>query len=465
MKNYITRLIKVAIALALTTSSVSQAATSLSKAQTQPNIVLFFADDMGWSSRTLRDPVYETPNIDKIALDGLEFENAYIPTPTCSPSRATLLTGLHPARIGMPRHIPQTKEFGFDKYGRTETSHNLWAKDPAQVPSVNWLDTEYVTYAEALKQQGYYNMFVGKWHLGHEGYHPIDQGFDKEIGASNWGHPHSYYPPYFKHSEVYKEVKDRYLTDQLTDDAVAFINTYDQAKPFMLSMWYYAIHTPFQGRKDLVKHFEQKGLTGNYAQHAALVSGIDESIGRVRAALAEKGLDKNTVIIFLSDQGGIFENKPFHGGKMVDTLYEGGARVPFIISWPGVTKAGTTNKSLVQSTDLFPTLVELAGGDPSQYHNLDGVSLLTTIKQNDTLLRGEPLYGYRAYQDLYASVREGDWKLLAYRSGTIKLYNIKRDIGEKNDVSKQHPRIVAKLSKKLVAWEKDMQLQQYSGVQ
>jgi arylsulfatase A-like enzyme len=230
-------------------------------------------------------------------------------------------------------------------------------------------------------------------------------------------------------------------------------------------MWYYAIHTPFEGRKDLDKHFQDKGLKGNEAHHAALVSGIDESIGRVRKALEDNGMDKNTVVIFLSDQGGILENKPFRGGKKVDTLYEGGARVPFIISWPGVTKAGTTNQSLVQSTDLFPTLVELAGGDPSQYENLDGVSLLSTIKQNNVLQRGEPLFGYRAYEDLYASVREGDWKLAAYRSGTTMLFNIKQDIGEKNDVSAQHPDIVSTLKAKLVDWEKDMKLQQYSGVQ
>ncbi|MDU0356426.1 sulfatase-like hydrolase/transferase [Paraglaciecola aquimarina] len=315
MKNSIAKLIQLSMTLALVAVPPAQAGGLFNKQKSQPNIVLFFADDMGWSSRTLRDPVYETPNIEQIALDGLEFESAYIPTPTCSPSRATLVTGQHPARIGMPRHIPHKKQYGFDKFGRTTQKYNFWEKDPAQVPSVNWLDTEYVTYAEALKEQGYYNLFVGKWHLGHEGYHPTDQGFDKQIGASNWGHPNSYYPPYFKNSDVYKDVKDRYLTDKLTDDAVEFIQTYDKSKPFMLSMWYYAIHTPFEGRKDLVKHFIDKGLSSKEAHHAALVSGIDESIGRVRKALKDSGMEQNTVVIFLSDQGGLLENKPFRGGK------------------------------------------------------------------------------------------------------------------------------------------------------
>jgi arylsulfatase A-like enzyme len=462
MKSIKSTLITASLLIAGITAVSSQAENVKS---TKPNVVLFFVDDMGWASRTMRDETYETPNIDQISRDGLEFESAYIPTPTCSPSRASLVTGQYAARIGMPRHIPHKKQYGFDKYGRTEQTHNVWEKDPAKVPSVNWLNTEYVTYAEALKKQGYYNMFIGKWHLGHEGYHPVDQGFDAQIGASNWGHPNSYYPPYFKHSEVYKNVKERYLTDKLTDDAVEFISGYDKEQPFMMSMWYYAIHTPFQGRKDLVKHFEDKGLTGKYAHHAALVSGIDESIGRVRAALEKKGLDKNTVIIFLSDQGGILENKPLHGGKKLDTLYEGGARVPLLVSWPGITQPGSKNNTPVQSTDLFPTLVELSGGNISTYKNLDGVSLLSAIKDGKAIKRDSPLFGYRAYEDLYASVRDGDWKLVAYRSGTVKLYNIIKDMGEKHDVSIANPKKVASLKTKLINWEKDMNLEQYSGVQ
>jgi arylsulfatase A-like enzyme len=471
MKAIKTTLITAGILLAGFTVTTLNAAPS-SKIKTvqpnqpnQPNVVLFFVDDMGWASRTIRDEVYETPNIDRIATDGLEFESAYIPTPTCSPSRAALVTGQHPARIGMPRHIPHKAKYGFDKFGRTEAKFNVWEKDPAKVPSVNWLDTEYVTYAEAMKEQGYYNMFIGKWHLGHEGYHPTDQGFDAQIGATNWGHPASYYPPFFKNSDVYKGVKDRYLTDKLTDDAIDFIDGYDKKQPFMMSMWYYAIHTPFEGRKDLVKHFEDKGLTGKYAHHAALVSGIDESVGRIRKALKQKGIDKNTVIIFLSDQGGILENKPFHGGKKIDTLYEGGARVPLLISWPGVTKPGSKNNTPIQSIDLFPTLVELSGGDVDTYKNLDGVSLLSSIKDGKAIDRNAPLFGYRAYEDLYASVRDGDWKLVAYRSGMVKLYNIAQDVGEQNNLASKNSEKVTELKAKLVKWEKDMNVEQYSGVQ
>ena len=233
----------------------------------------------------------------------------------------------------------------------------------------------------------------------------------------------------------------------------------------MLSMWYYGIHSPLQGRKDLYEHYKQKGLSDKEAHHAALVGGVDESIGRIRQALSDKNIDKNTIVIFLSDQGGLLDNAPLQGGKKIDTLFEGGARVPFIVSWPGVTQAGKTNDSVVQSTDLFPTLIEISGGNVEKYQNLDGISLVETIKNNSKLTRTEPIYGYRAYEDLYASVREGDWKLLAYRSGKLKLFNIENDMSEKLDLATENPIIVTKLKAKLVNWEKEMEVEQYSGVQ
>jgi len=429
----------------------------------KPNIVLFFVDDMGWSDLGYRNPeVFESPNIDKLAVQGIDFTQAYIASPTCSPSRSSLVTGQHPARLRMVRHIPHNSRAAtITADGR----HNLWKTDPAQFPCVNWIDLEYVTYAEALKELGYYNLFLGKWHLGPKPYHPIHQGFDRQIGTTDRGAPSSYYPDYFKDEDVLEQETDRYLTDRLTDGAVEFIETYDRDQPFMMSFWYYNVHSPHIGRKDYVKHFEAKGLEGKAAHYAAMVKSVDDSVGRVRKALTDKGIAKNTIIIFLSDQGGYFENPPFHGGKRIDTLYEGGARVPFVFHWPGVTEDGATNDSVVQSTDLFPTLVEIAGGNPSKYENLDGVSLLKTIRKNGKLERGEPIYGYRAYEDLYASVREGDWKLLAYRSGLVKLYNIRKDEVEQNEIAAAHPERVAKLKAKLIAWEKEVGVEQYSGVQ
>lgn len=430
----------------------------------KPNIVMLFVDDMGWMATESRTPKYETPNITQLAAKGMEFDSMHIATPTCSPSRATLLTGLHPARLKMVRHIPQKPQYGFDKYGRTKQKTHLWEKDPAKMPSTNWLDTKYITYAEALKQAGYYSAFVGKWHLGHEGYHPIDQGFDQQIGTSNFGHPSSYYPPYFKFSSTLADGKDEYLTDRLTREAVDFIGDYDKEQPFMLSLWYYGIHSPVVGRKDLVAHFKLKGMSEEDAQYASMISAIDESVGKVRQALSAKGLEKETIIMLLSDQGGLFDNSPLRGTKRIDTLYEGGARVPFIVSWPGVIKERVVNNSIVQSTDLFPTIVEFAGLEPGNFEDLDGVSLVSTIKNNTELTRGDAIYGYRAYQDLYASVREKEWKLIVYRSGTLKLYNIPDDVSEATDLADKHPEIVARLKQKLQLWEQEMGVEQYSGV-
>jgi arylsulfatase A-like enzyme len=440
-------------------------AASVNARAEKPNIVLFFVDDMGWSDLGYRNPLFESPNIDKLAREGLDFQQAYIPCPTCSPSRSALLTGKHPARLKLVRHIPHDPKYGFDAFGRTEQPFNLWKTDPARFPCVNWLALEHTTYAEALKELGYYNLFVGKWHLGHEPYHPVHQGFDRQIGASNWGHPRSYHPPYFKNSDVLADEKERYLTDKLTDETVAFIKQYNRDQPFMISLWYYSVHGPHQGREELVAYFEKKGLRGRYANYAAMVKAVDESVGRVRAALEEKGVVENTIVIFLSDQGGYFENKPFRGGKRRDTLCEGGARVPFIFHWPGVTKPGSRNNSVVQSTDLFPTLIEIAGGDPATFEDLDSVSLVATIRENSVLTRQEPIYGYRAYEDMYASVRAGTWKLIAYRSGKLCLYNIEEDRKEQDDLAASKPEKVAELRRRLIAWEQEMGVEKYSGVQ
>ncbi len=433
---------------------------------TRPNIVLFFVDDLGWSDLGYRNDAFLTPNIDRLASQSLDFQQAYVACPTCSPSRATLLTGKHPVRLKMVRHIPVSpKHPDFDKFGATDVEFNQWDGDPAEFPCRNWLPLEETTYAEALKELGYYNLLVGKWHLGHDKYHPIHQGFDRQIGTTTWGHPKSYYPPFFKNTDVLAVEKERYLTDRLTDETVNFIDQYEDEKPFMISHWYYNVHGPHVGRKDFVQHFESKGLTGRELHYAAMVAAMDESVGRICQSIETKGIQDNTIILFISDQGGYFKNAPFRGGKRVDSLCEGGARVPFMIRWPGVTKPGTTNNSIIQTTDLFPTLIDIAGGQVSKYAGLDGVSLKTVITNNDTLQRGAPIFGYRAYEDLYASVREGDWKLLAHRSGETHLFNIADDIGERNDLSKANPERHQDLVDKLIQWELKMDVQSYSGVQ
>ncbi|HAV12880.1 MAG TPA: hypothetical protein DCX06_05215 [Opitutae bacterium] len=422
---------------------------------TPPNIVLFFVDDLGWSDLGFRNNDFETPHIDALAAESVDFVQCYIPSPTCSPSRAGLLSGKHPARLQMTRHIPWNEDGAF----------HLYDNDPGDVPSRNWLPLKHVTYAEALKELGYYHLFLGKWHLGPEGFHPTDQGFDRQIGTTNQGNPSSYYPDYFRSSDEFDEEDQAYLTDKLTDEAVTFIKGYDQDNPFMMSFWYYSVHTPHIGRRDYVSHFEEKGFQGKEAHYMAMVKSVDDSVGRVRDALEDKGITDETVIIFLSDQGGYFENSPFRGGKMGGTaLYEGGARVPMFIQWPGVTQAGEVQDA-VQSLDLFPTLVEIAGGDSGGFIELDGISLVEPLRDQKRLDRGAPIFGYRSYEDLYASVREREWKLMAHRSGKLELYNIKEDPAEGLDLSEKYPAIMKSLKTKLKHWERDMGVAKYSGVQ
>lgn len=420
-------------------------------AKDKPNVVLFFVDDLGWADLGYRNELFETPNVDQLKSDGVDFERAYIATPTCSPSRASLLTGKEPARLQMPRHITHADM----TTGRNTEEYNLWPKDPVQMPSRNWLPLEEITYAEKLKEFGYYNAFIGKWHLGHEPYHPIHQGFDEQYGTSNFGHPKSYYQPFFKGDNPLAAIpKDQYLTDVLTDKAEDFIKNYDKKQPFSLSVWLYDVHGPHIGRKDLVEQYRAKGMEKRYAEYGAMITAMDEALGRVRTALKKRGIADNTVILFISDQGGYFTNYPLRGKKNGgNTLGEGGARVPFIMYYPGVTKANTTCDVPIQTLDVYPTLVEIASGKKCTDTQIQGKSILPLIKGEKFEERN--LYFFRSYEDQYAAIISGDWKLIKYHSGLKQLYNIKKDQGEVSDLIFVNPTIAKKLAKELDAWEKE----------
>lgn len=426
-------------------------ATLKTYGQEKPNIVLLFVDDYGWNDIGYRNNSFNTPNLDKLKTESLDFERAYIPTPTCSPSRLSLLTGKESVRLQMVRHIHLDPK-------KPDAKFALWPSDPVQMPSLNYLPLEEVTYAEKLKEFGYYNYFIGKWHLGHEGRYPTDQGFDAEFGTTDHGHPKSYYFPFFRGGDPkgfmknYK--KGDYLTDVLTDGAVDFIKEYDKKDPFMLTFWYYSVHGPSVGRKDLLKKYKAKGIEGKYADHHAMVEAMDESVGRVRKALETKGIADNTVIIVLSDQGGAYSNAPLRGGKKGgDTLAEGGARVPFMIYYPGITKANTVSHTPVQSVDVFPTLVEIASGKKCKDKQIQGVSLMPIIKGKDIKKRN--LFGFRSYEDQYCSIISGDWKMIKYHSGKFQLYNVVKDRSEENNLIGTGLKIEKKLKKDLAKWEKE----------
>ena len=417
----------------------------------KPNIILLFIDDYGWSDIGYRNDVFQTPNLDQFKKESLDFNRAYIPTPTCSPSRLSILTGKEAIRLGMPRHISIDPE-------NPDAEYNLWPSDPVQRPSRNYLPLEEITYAERLKELGYYNMFVGKWHLGHQGRYPTDQGFDADYGTTDAGHPKSYYYPFFKAKDDPKGFlksglkEGDYLTDVLTDGAVNFIKDYDKDEPFMLSFWYYSVHGPSIGREDLLKKYQDAGLKGKYAHHAAMVEAMDESVGRVREAIEAKGIADNTVIIIMSDQGGAYTNAPLSGGKKGgNALGEGGARVPLLINYPGITKANTETNIPVQSIDLYPTLMEIASGKNYENKDIQGVSLMPILKGKT--IEDRSLYFFRSYEDQYAAVISGDWKLIKYHSGKFQLFNVAEDISEQNNLIGTGLRIEEELKTNIAAWE------------
>lgn len=415
----------------------------------QPNIVILFVDDYGWADVGYRNPEYYTPNIDKLSEEGMDFSRAYVCTPTCSPSRAAILTGKESIRMEMPRHIPHE-----DEEGRNSKEYSYWPTDPVQRNTRNWLPLEEKTYAERLKEEGYYNCFIGKWHLGHEPYHPIHQGFDEQFGASNWGHPKSYYYPFLKNPDPLKEKtkKGDYLTDVLTNKAEEFIANYDKDEPFTMSLWYYTVHGPHIGREDLIQRYRDLGWEERQAQYGAMVSAMDESVGKVRKALEDKGIAENTVILFTSDQGGYFSNFPLRGKKNGgNTLGEGGARVPFIMHYPGVTVSGKNCDTPIQTIDVYPTLVEIASGKECLDTQIQGKSLVPLLKGEE--MEERDLFFFRSYEDQYAAIISGDWKLIKYHKGQPQLYNVKEDMGEVSNLIYNKPSIAKALKKKLEDWE------------
>ncbi len=416
----------------------------------KPNIVLLFVDDLGWNEITYRRNILSAPNIDGLRADGVTFSRAYAASPTCSPSRASVMTGQHPARLRMVRHIPADTPDGC-----TEDEFHAYGRDPARMPSRNWLPLEVPCLADALKPLGYRTAFVGKWHLGHDPYHPVMHGYDVQFGVSNFGHPRSYTAPFFgEHSQAYADVpKGKYLTEQLTDDAVAWLEQQNEERPFMLTLFYYSAHTPYGADPRVLERLQHENPGKRVTPLSAMLTSVDDSVGRIRDCLRRKDLASNTVIFFLGDQGGLSPNPPIRGNKRGgNALYDGGARVPFTVVWPGVAKAGSEQNMLATTVDVFPTMVEMAGGNPT---DLDGRSLVPALRGTGGIDRNAIVL-YRAYEDQYAAVLAGTWKYIAYRSGRTELYDLAADVSEKNDLSLDRPDKLSQLRAILKVWEKEM---------
>ncbi|MFR9581458.1 MAG: sulfatase [Rikenellaceae bacterium] len=410
----------------------------------RPNIVMLFVDDMGWADMGYRTVAYQTPNIDKLAAEGIDYTRAYIPTATSSPSRASLLTGKEALRCGFVRHI-------YDNPNRDE--FQSFDKDPGNMLSRGWLPLEETTYAERLHDAGYYNMFVGKWHLGHEPYYPIHQGFDAMYGTCEHGHPKSYYQQFFKSENPFPEASaDDYLTDLVSKGAEDFIRDYDKDQPFLLNVWYYAVHGPRVANKALLKKYLDAGLDRPTAVYASMLETVDNSVGRIRQALKDKGVDDNTIIIFTSDQGGALQNGHLSGGKLGgNTLGEGGSRVPFLVYYPKASANGTQYTKPIETIDVYPTFVELATGAPCQDTHIQGVSLCPTF--NGEELASRDLFLHRSYEDQNSAIINDDWKLIKYRSGILKLYNIVADESETTNLVEQEPQRTQEMLERLNKWQ------------
>jgi len=436
------------------------------RAADRPNIVFLLADDLGWADiGCYGSKFYETPNIDGLAKRGMRFTQGYAACCVCSPTRGSIMTGKYPPRFGITDFIP-----------------GMRAGKLLSAPNADHLPLEEVTIAETLRAAGYATFFAGKWHLGGGEFYPGAQGFPKDLtnGEGTKGNVQFWYPKSDTPPPDHKD--DPKTTDLIVNEAVKFIGEHKD-QPFFAYLPFLAVHQPIGARADLVAKYEKKKasappdafgpehtsevrLVQNTAVYAAMIEQLDTGIGRVLAALEKNGLAKKTIIVFMSDNGGLStkegsptSNVPLRGGK--GWPYEGGVREPWIVCAPNVTKPGSTCATPVISMDYYPTLLELAGLPLKPEQHLDGVSIVSLLK-GEAIERGKPIFWHYPHYGNQGgmpngAVRDGDWKLIEwYEDGALELYNIAQDIGEKNNLAARHPDKVKALHGKLIAWRKEV---------
>ncbi|MCH8194059.1 MAG: sulfatase, partial [Planctomycetes bacterium] len=432
----------------------------------RPNVVLILVDDLGWMDLGCQGSTfYETPNIDRLAAQGMRFTNAYAACAVCSPTRAAVMTGRYPARVGVTDWIrARFQRGGIGTPAANPTDYvrkpngKLWCP-----PNPYWMEHSEVTIAEMLKPSGYRSCHIGKWHLGDDAWYPTAQGFDENHGGCDYGQPPSYFDPYQNRrlTEGIPFLPSRkpgeYLSDREADEAVEFIRR-NRNNPFFLYMANYAVHTPIQAKAEVTAKYQAKTKTNQTdAKYAAMVESVDDAVGRIMAALAEYQLTRNTLVIFTSDNGGLdrkgrpTDNAPLRSGKGYP--YEGGIRVPFIVHWPGVVQPKTLSHEPVISVDIVPTILQatqVATGSQA----IDGVSLMEHLRSGGTTaLNRDALYWhfphYRHSPGPYSIIRSGDWKLIHYYEGIDELYNLKEDLAETKNLAQDLPEKVQELGAKL----------------
>ncbi len=419
----------------------------------RPNIVFLLLDDLGWKDfGCYGSTYYETPNLDKLAAEGVRFTNAYAACPVCSPTRASIMTGKYPARLHLTDWISGRKQ---------------WPAAKLLTPSFEQqLPLEESTIAELLKPLGYRTGSIGKWHLGGQRFWPENQGFDLNVAGTQRGSPASYFGP-FDLPNLKGGTKDDYLTEKLTDAAERFIEEAAPRGPFFLYLPEFTVHIPLQAREAMVEKYRRRygGKDFPNPVYAAMVESFDIAVGRIRRKLDELGIAGNTILFVTSDNGGlryegnsarpVTDNSPLRAGK--GHLYEGGIREPLLVRWPGVTRAGRVSDVPVSSVDYLPTIVEMAGGRAPG--GIDGVSIAPLLRGVGAPKRDAIYWHYPHYSNQGGvpggAVRKGDWKLIEfYEDGRLELFNLRDDIGERRNLVLKEPKKAAELHSMLKTWRK-----------
>ena len=431
----------------------------------RPNIVFILADDLGWSDTTLfgTTKFYQTPHLERLAKRGMLFTRAYSASPLCSPTRASILTGQNPARIGITApncHLPEVRLAASVRKSAPAASKAL------ECESATRLGTNHFTLAEALKQQGYATAHFGKWHLGPTPYSPLEQGFDVDLPHHAGPGPAGSFVAPWKFKDFKERTQAEHIEDRMSEEAVAWM-TANKDRPFFLNYWQFSVHAPFDAKKALIEKHRaridpkdpQRSPT-----YAAMVESMDDSVGKLLDALDRLGIADRTAVVFFSDNGGNMYNEvdgttptsnaPLRGGKA--TVYEGGVRVPCVVSWPAVTKPGSRSDAVIQSTDFYPTFLELLGMTAQPGQIFDGLSIAPA-------LRGQPLAREAIFTFFPHSPKVPDslpgavtvvtdeWKLIRlFHQGdngahAYQLYDLKSDMGETRDLAASQPDRVKRL--------------------
>lgn len=428
-------------------------------AYAKPNIIYINADDLGVMDVGFNSDRYYTPNIDRLRAEGMLFTDAYAPAANCAPSRACVLSG----QLG-PRH-------GVYTVSKSDRGN---AKDRKLIPIKNTehLALDNLTMPAALQAGGYKTIHLGKWHVGND---PLQQGCDVNIGGDETGSPHGgYFSPFKKgsmtpYNDLYPAGTHR--VDIFADQAIKFMRA-NKDQPFFIHMAYYSVHTGLELVPEFEARYQDEDVNLKYA---TMISKMDQGIGKIMDELDALGLADDTLVLFCSDNGGICATStqtPYRAGK--GSYFEGGTRVPLLVRWPVKVKPNSTCKVPVVGIDFYPTFLEIAGVDKPQGKVLDGESLVPLLTQSGSFPERTLFWHFPIYLQKYAgkaddshdvlfrtrpgsTLRQGTWKLHEYfEDGTIELYDLESDLGERTNVAAEHPEKTAELHRLLKQWRAEM---------